>query len=106
MEGDIDALERDGGKAALELKRLGFGGGKGCTFADNIYKAGFDIGEGEGFHQGLDIHFLGFEQVRDVCEAIEGSELDRCFSIYLLHQNTGEHSRLRRRHIACWRHYS
>ena len=67
VEGDIDALERDDGEAAFELEWLGFGGGEGGAFADDVYKASFDVGEGEGFHQRLDVYFLGFEQIGDVC---------------------------------------
>ena len=67
MEGDVDAFEGDGGEAALELDRLGFGRGLGGAFADDVDEAGFDVVKGEGFDKGIDVDFLGFEEVGDVC---------------------------------------
>ena len=66
MEGDVDAFEGDGGEASFEFNGLGFGGGDGGAFADDVDEAGFDVCEGEGFHERLDIDFLGFEEVGDV----------------------------------------
>ncbi len=34
---------------------------------DDFDKAGFDIFEREGFDEGIDVDFLGFEEVGDVC---------------------------------------
>ena len=67
MEGDVDAFEGDGGEAALELDGLGPRRGLGGAFADDVDETGFDVVQGEGFNEGVDIHFLGFEKVGDVC---------------------------------------
>lgn len=67
MEGDVDAFEGDGREAALELDRLGFRRCLGRAFADDVDEAGFDVVKGEGFDKGVDVDFLGFEEVGDVC---------------------------------------
>ena len=67
MEGDVDAFEGNGGEATLELDRLGFRRGLGGAFADDVDEAGFDVVEGEGFDEGVDVDLLGFEEVGDVC---------------------------------------
>ena len=75
VEGDVDAFEGNGGEAALELDGLGFRRCLGCALLDDLDEAGFDVVEGEGFDEGVDVHFLGFEEVGDVCQAIESTEL-------------------------------
>ena len=67
MKGDVDAFEGDGGEAALELDGLRFRRGLGGAFADDFHEAGFDVVEREGFDEGVDVDFLGFEEVGDVC---------------------------------------
>ena len=67
MERDVDAFERDGGEPALELDGLGLRRGLGGAFADDVDEAGFDVVEGEGFDKGVDVDFLGFEEVGDIC---------------------------------------
>lgn len=76
MEGHIDALEGDGGEAALQLDGLGFRRGLGGAFADDFDESGLDVFQGEGFDEGVDVDFLGFEEVGDVCEAVESTELE------------------------------
>lgn len=75
MEGDVDALERDGGEAALEFEGLGFAGGFVGAAFDDLHEVGFDVFEGHFFHEGLDVYFLGFEVVCDAGEGVEGAEL-------------------------------
>ena len=75
MEGDVDAFEGDGGEAALELDGVGSRRGLGGALLDDFDEAGFDVVEGEGFHEGIDVNFLGFEEVGDVCQAVESTEL-------------------------------
>ncbi len=75
VEGDVDALERDGGEAALQVERFGLGFGLFGAFADDFDEMGFDVFEGHGLHEVLDVDFLGFDVVSYVGEAVEGSEL-------------------------------
>ena len=76
MEGHVNTFKGYGGEAALELDRLGFRRGLGGAFADDFDKAGSDVVEREGFHEGVDVDLLGFEEVGDVCEAVESTELE------------------------------
>lgn len=78
MEGDVDAFERDSGEAALEVERFRFGFGLFGAFADDLDEVGFDVVEGHGLHEGLDVDFLGFDVVGDVGQAVEGAELRIC----------------------------
>lgn len=75
MEGDVDALEGDGGEAALKFERLGFVGGFLGAAGDDLHQVGFYVFEGHFFHEGLDVDFLGFEVVRHAGEGVEGAEL-------------------------------
>ena len=50
MEGDVNALERDGGESALKIDGLRFGFGLVGALADDVNEARFDIFEGERFH--------------------------------------------------------
>ena len=75
VEGDVDALERDGGEAALEVERLRLRGRLLGALADDGDELGLDFVEGEALHQVVDVEFLGFEVVGDVGEAVEGAEV-------------------------------
>ena len=66
MEGDVDALEWDGGEAALQVKGLGFRRGLRGTFTDDLNEPSFDVVQGEGFDEGVDVDSLGFEEVGDI----------------------------------------
>lgn len=77
MEGHVDALERDGGEAALQFERLRLGLGFVRAAFDDLDEVRFDVFERHFFHQGLDVDFLGFEVVGDAGEGIEGAELQR-----------------------------
>ena len=70
MEGHIDPFEGDGGEAALEIDGFGF---RFCLLgasADNFDKVGFNVLERHGLHEGLNIHFLGFEVVGHIRETV------------------------------------
>lgn len=75
VERDVDAFERDGGEAALELERFGFGLGFFGAAFDDLDKVGFDVFQRHLLHQRLDVDFLGFEVVCDAGEGIKGAEL-------------------------------
>ncbi len=75
MERDVDALERDGSEAAFEVERFGLGFGLLGAFADDVDEVGFDVFDGHLLHEGLDVDFLDAEEVEDIGEAVEGSEL-------------------------------
>ena len=75
MEGDVDALERDGGEPALEVYRLRLSHSLRGALADDGEEVGLDVVEGEGVHEGLDVDFLRFEIVGDVGEAVEGAQV-------------------------------
>ena len=75
MEGDVDALERDGGEATLEFDGVRFRLGLFGALLDDFDEVGLDVVEREGFDQGVDVHFLSLEVVGDACEAIEGSQV-------------------------------
>lgn len=75
MEGDVDALEGDGGEAALEFEGLGLAGGFLGAAGDDLHEVGFYVFEGHFFHEGLDVDFLGFEVVCYASEGVEGAEL-------------------------------
>ncbi len=109
MEGDVDALEGDGGEAALQVERLGLGLGLLGALADDVAQVSFDVVEGHGLHEGLDVDFLRFDVVGDVGQAVEGSEL--CINLLATFAVgtvkvgcDGLH--LLRRRIACWRRCS
>ena len=44
---------------------------------DDFDKAGFDIVEREGFEEGIDVDFLGFEEVGDICQTVESTKLEQ-----------------------------
>ena len=67
MEGHVDAFKGDGGEAALQLDGLGFRRGLGGALADNFDKSGLDVFQRERFDEGVDVDFLGFKEVGDVC---------------------------------------
>ena len=75
MEGDVDAFEGNGGEAALQLDGGGFRRGLGGASLNDLDEAGFDVVKGERFNEGVDVDFLGFEIVGDVCQAVESTEL-------------------------------
>jgi len=75
VEGHVNAFERDGGKATLQLDGLRLGFGLLGAFADDFNEVGFYVFEGEFLHERLDVDFLGFEVVRDASETIQGAEL-------------------------------
>ena len=77
MEGDVDALERDGGEAALEVEGFGFGFGLLGASTDDFDEVGFDVVEGHGLHEGLDVDFLGFDVVGNIRQAVECTELSK-----------------------------
>lgn len=109
VEGDVDALEGDGGEAALQVERLGLGLGLLGALADDVAQVGFDVVEGHGLHEGLDVDFLRFDVVGDVGQAVEGSELCVKFvsSGCCWHgQGWVRGLHLLRRRIACWRRCS
>jgi len=66
VERDVDAFEGDGGEAAGQFDGGGFGEGLPGAFADDGDELGFYVFEGEGGGEGLDVDFLGFEEVGDV----------------------------------------
>lgn len=66
MEGHIDAFEGYGSEAALQLDGLGFRGGLGGAFTDDLDEPGLDVVKGEGFDEGVDVDFLGFEEIGDI----------------------------------------
>ena len=73
MERDVDALERDGGEATLELDggRLGFG--LLGAFVNDFDELGLDVFEGESLHESLNVDLLRFEVVGDVCQAVQST---------------------------------
>lgn len=75
VEGDVDALEGDGGEAALELEGLGLGFGLLGALFDDGGQVGLDVLERDGLHQLLDVDLLGLEVVEDVSEAVEGAQV-------------------------------
>jgi len=75
VERHVNSLEGDGGEAALQLDRLGFGFTLLCAFLDDFNKVSLDIIQGECFDQRVDIDLLGFEEVGDTREAVERSEI-------------------------------
>lgn len=73
MEGNVDSLEGDGGETALKVDGLGFGFGFLGALLDNFYQVGFYLLKGDGLHQRLDVNFLSFQVVGDVCEAVQSA---------------------------------
>lgn len=71
----IDALERDGGKPALQIERLRLGLCLLDAFANNLDEVGFDLLERHGLHERLDIDVLGLEVVGHVGQGIESPKL-------------------------------
>ena len=45
------------------------------ALADYLDKPGFDVVEGHGFDEGIDVDLLGFEEVGDICQAVKSTEL-------------------------------
>lgn len=75
MKRYVNTPERDGGKAALQVEWLRL---RQClldALAYDLHKMGFDLPEGHGLHQGLNIDILGFEIVGYIGKGIEGSKL-------------------------------
>ena len=66
MERHVDAFERNGSEAALEIDGLGFRRCLRGALADDLDKPGFDVVEGEGFNEGVNVDFLGFEEVGNI----------------------------------------
>lgn len=67
MEGHVDAFEGDGCKAALQVDGLRFRGSLGGAVTDDFDELGFDVVEGTGFEETVDVDVLGFEVVGDAC---------------------------------------
>ena len=66
MEGHVDALERDGGEASLQVNGLRFRRGLGGAFTDDLNEPSFDVVQREGFDEGVDVNSLCFEEVGDI----------------------------------------
>lgn len=39
----------------------------GGAFTDDFDEPGFDVVEGEGLDEGIDVDFLSFEEIGDIC---------------------------------------
>lgn len=75
MERHIDALEGNGGKATLQVERLGLSLGLLGALLDDGGEVLLDLLKGDGLHQLLDVDLLSLEVVQDVGEAVEGPEV-------------------------------
>lgn len=76
MEGNVDALERDGGEAALEADGLGLGFRLFGALLDDFDEVSFDVLDGHLLHEGSDVDLLSFKEVENVGKTIEGTELE------------------------------
>lgn len=84
MEGDVDALEGDGGETTLQLDGLGLGLGLLDALLDDADQVSLQVLERHALHQSGDVDVLGLEEVQEVGKAVEGAELEVCMLVYLL----------------------
>lgn len=77
MEWNIDAFERDRGKAPLEVDRLWFGFGLFGASTNNFDELSLDLFEGLGLYQGLNVNFLRFQKVGDIRKTIQCTKLQK-----------------------------
>ncbi|KAI7277110.1 beta subunit of fatty acid synthase [Hortaea werneckii] len=75
VEGDVDALERDDGEAALELDGLGLGFRLLGALLDDVLQVLLDVLQAHRLHQGLDVDLLRLEVVGDVGHGVNGAEV-------------------------------
>lgn len=75
VEGDVDALEGDGGEAALEFDGLGFLGRFRGAGLDDLDQVLLDVVERHGLHELLDVDLLGFEVVKDVGHGVDRAKI-------------------------------
>ena len=75
VERHVNALEGDGGKATLQVERLGLRLSLLGALLDDGSEVLLDLLKGDGLHQLLDVDLLGLEVVEDVGEAVEGPEV-------------------------------
>lgn len=85
MEGHVDAFERDGGEAALEVDGLWLGFSLLCALFDDLDEMLLHVFDAQGFHKLLDVDFLRFEVVGDVCEGVEGAEVAGADVLHVVH---------------------
>lgn len=76
MEGDVDALQGDSSEATLQVDWAGLGLGLLDAFLNDADKVSLDVVEGHALHQGGNVDILGLEEVEEVGEAVQGSELN------------------------------
>ena len=76
MEGHIDTLEGDSGKATLQVDRARLGLGLLDTLHDDAHQVSLDILKRHSLHQSGDVDVLSLEEVQKVGEAVKGTELE------------------------------
>lgn len=85
VEWHIDALEWDGGEAALKFDWLRFGLSLLRTLLDDLHKVLLDVLETHGLHELLDVNLLSLEVVRDIGEGVEGAKVAGTDILHVLH---------------------
>ena len=75
VEGHVDALERDGSEAALEIEGLRLGCRLRRALADDLHEVILDVVQGQGLHQLLDVDFLCLQVVEDAGQGVQGAEV-------------------------------
>lgn len=71
----VDALEGNSGEAAVEMDGLGLGFGLFGALLNDVDEVSFDVLDRHLLHESVDIDLLGLEEVEDICQAVEGTEL-------------------------------
>lgn len=75
VEGNVDALERDGGEPALQDQGFRLRFSLLHALIDDLNQMALDVLERHLLHEGLDIDLLRFEDVEHICQAVESTKL-------------------------------
>ncbi len=75
VEGDIDALEWNGGEPALQINWFRFGLGLLRALSDDFDQVLLDVFKRHRLHQRLNVDFLGLDVIGDVGEAVESAKI-------------------------------
>lgn len=75
VEWHVDTLQRDCRKATLKDDGFRFGLSHLPAFFDDFNKVGFDVFQGHGLHQGLDVNLLSLQDVENIREAVKSAKL-------------------------------